>query len=97
MMNVVMETNKKATIAELAFQVSHDIRSPLAALDMAIQTLPELPEESRILIRSSLGRIKDITNNLLQKNPKIFHIHLSNKASSHQQSRKNCSTSFKSY
>jgi signal transduction histidine kinase len=74
MMNVVMETNKKATIAEVAFQVSHDIRSPLAALDMAVKALPELPEESRILIRSSLGRIKDITNNLIQKNPKNLPI-----------------------
>jgi signal transduction histidine kinase len=69
MIDMVIETNTKATMAEVAFQVSHDIRSPLAALDMAVQALPQLPEENRLLIRSSLSRIKDITNNLLQKNP----------------------------
>jgi signal transduction histidine kinase len=66
-MNLVVEANKNASIAEIASQVSHDIRSPLAALEVAIKSII-LPEEQRILIRSALGRIKDIANNLLQKN-----------------------------
>jgi signal transduction histidine kinase len=67
---LVIEANKKATMAELACQVSHDIYSPLAALEMIVKTLPEIPEQSRILIRSSIGRIRDIANNLIQNHPK---------------------------
>lgn len=70
MMNIVIETNKNITMQEVASQVSHDIRSPLAALEIIVKSLSELPEEKRILIRSSIGRIKDIANNLLQINRK---------------------------
>jgi signal transduction histidine kinase len=52
----------------IASQVSHDIRSPLAALDMVVKSLSDLPEDKRLLIRSSIGRIRDIANDLLDKN-----------------------------
>jgi len=55
-------------LSELAQQVSHDIRSPLAALDMAVKEANELPEDLRLIIRSSVSRIRDIANNLLSKN-----------------------------
>lgn len=58
----------QAAIGEIASQVSHDIRSPLAALDMAISDLPALTDERRTLVRNAVGRIKDIANNLLSKN-----------------------------
>lgn len=48
-------------------QVSHDIRSPLSALNMIVGTLANLPEDKRILIRASVSRITDIANQLLQK------------------------------
>jgi signal transduction histidine kinase len=51
----------------LAKQVSHDIRSPLSALNMVLGTLGEIQEEKRILIRDSVRRINDIANNLLEK------------------------------
>jgi len=53
---------------QMAAQVSHDIRSPLAALDMAVKEANELPEDLRLIIRSSVSRIRDIANNLLSKN-----------------------------
>lgn len=52
----------------LAAQVAHDIRSPLAALDMITSDLTSLPEEKRIIIKSSVLRIKDIANGLIAKN-----------------------------
>jgi len=55
-------------INEIVMQVSHDIRSPLAALDMAIKEASDLPEDLRLIIRSSVSRIRDIANNLLSKN-----------------------------
>ncbi len=49
----------------LTSQVAHDIRSPLAALDMAMLEIEKIPEELRLLIRSAVERIHDIANNLL--------------------------------
>ncbi len=56
--------------SELAAQVSHDIRSPLSALNMILGQLDTLPEQSRILVRSSVNRISDIANSLLNHNKK---------------------------
>ncbi|MBF0362753.1 MAG: HAMP domain-containing histidine kinase [Oligoflexia bacterium] len=65
-LNVIAETKVK-----LASQVSHDIRSPLAALTMAVKrVLPMLAEDDRIIIRTQIQRIQDIANNLLAKNRK---------------------------
>lgn len=49
---------------KIASQVAHDIRSPLAALSVVASELSELPEETRILIRSAVQRIDDIANDL---------------------------------
>ncbi len=57
-----------AAIGEAARQVAHDIRSPLAALDSVLKDLSQLPEDKRVLIRSAVGRIRDIANNLIEKN-----------------------------
>jgi signal transduction histidine kinase len=68
----VIESGQKAReqskLGALAAQVAHDIRSPLAALNLVERDLSVLPEESRILIRSAVGRIRDIANHLLAKN-----------------------------
>ncbi len=57
----------QASIGQIASQVAHDIRSPLAALDMVSNHLSQLPEEKRIIVRSALSRIRDIANGLLEK------------------------------
>ncbi len=59
---------KTQELTHLAEQVSHDIRSPLAALGVVEQDLEGLSEEKRILIRSAIRRIRDIANNLLESN-----------------------------
>lgn len=54
---------------EISRQVAHDIRSPLAALDVAIAQ-PEvgrLPDAVRDLVRLAAQRIRDIANDLVQK------------------------------
>jgi signal transduction histidine kinase len=65
------ESNEKqkelSAIGELASQVAHDIRSPLAALDSVTRDLSHLPEDKRIIIRSATGRIRDIANHLIEK------------------------------
>lgn len=54
-------------LQETASQVAHDIRSPLAALDSLAETLSQLPEDKRLLVRGAVARIKDIANNLAEK------------------------------
>lgn len=63
-----IEMQNKLLLVNLANQVSHDIRSPLAALEMISTTLEGVSEDKRIVIRNSVNRIKDIANDLLQKN-----------------------------
>ncbi len=54
----------------IAEQVAHDIRSPLAALEVVIKRLPEVEESKRILLREAVNHIRDITNNL-EKNTAV--------------------------
>ena len=51
----------------LASQIAHDIRSPLAALNMVTSTSKEFPEDVRLIMRSAVQRINDIANGLLKK------------------------------
>lgn len=62
-----LESELKITrsLSDLAAQVAHDIRSPLAALEVFSSNLSELPEDRRIMLRSALTRIRDIANNLI--------------------------------
>ncbi|MGK5083394.1 HAMP domain-containing sensor histidine kinase [Bdellovibrionota bacterium FG-1] len=62
------ETKGKVALGLLATQVAHDIRSPLASLEMATKDSSGLPEDTRIIIRSAVGRIKDIAHTLLIQN-----------------------------
>ena len=55
----------KAT-SDLAAQVAHDIRSPLAALGAAAKDLA-LPEEQRRLMEGAVGRMQGIADDLLRR------------------------------
>ena len=60
------EQKIKVRLGELASQVSHDIRSPLSALMMVLDTTKEISEEKRLLVRHATQRINDIANQLLK-------------------------------
>ncbi|MEW6055801.1 MAG: HAMP domain-containing sensor histidine kinase [Bdellovibrionota bacterium] len=64
----------QAIVGIFATQVAHDIRSPLAALDTVMGQLDQLPEETRLIVRSAISRITDIANNLLIKNRQAIGI-----------------------
>ena len=57
----------EARLGEMASQVAHDVRSPLAALTSCTHDLSELSEDKRVLIRSAILRIEDIANDLADK------------------------------
>ena len=61
------EVKRAEMLAGLASQVAHDIRSPLAALEIAAGDVSQLPEKKRLLIRSAVARIRDIANSLLDR------------------------------
>lgn len=50
-----------------AKQVAHDIRSPLACLNLLLSAATSLPEKQRVLMRASIQRITDIANVLQKK------------------------------
>jgi len=50
---------------EISAQVSHDIRSPLTALNVAVSDIGGVAEPHRILIKNAVARINDIANTLL--------------------------------
>lgn len=62
------QAEKEAAVGRMAAQVAHDIRSPLVALDAALRHAAAMPEEQRVMLRHAVNRIRDIANNLLEKN-----------------------------
>ncbi len=59
---------RKEHAYQLAKQVAHDIRSPLAALEMMTKHLEALPDHKKKVIQNATKQIGDIANNLLQQN-----------------------------
>jgi signal transduction histidine kinase len=62
------DLEKEKLMSEVTAQLVHDIRSPLAALDMMASYMPELDDSKRILVRNATARIHNIANNLLDRN-----------------------------
>jgi signal transduction histidine kinase len=62
------DLEKEKLVSEITAQLAHDIRSPLAALDMMASNMPELDDSKRILVRNAAARIHNIANNLLDRN-----------------------------
>ena len=56
------------TRAEMANQVAHDIRSPLATLRVVTARSEQLPAEERGLVESAVERIHEIAKQLLRSN-----------------------------
>ena len=60
-----IETQYAHELINMAKQVSHDIRSPLTALQVVTNDCTDLDEIERITIRTQILRIQDIANSLL--------------------------------
>lgn len=62
------QAERNEALAKFAQQVAHDIRSPLAALEVATgDGAFQVPQDKRALIGDAVGRIRDIANSLLDK------------------------------
>jgi hypothetical protein len=58
--------NKELQLQQLAAQVSYDVRSPLAGLQMLLPSLEDQPEPVRIMFRNTVNQINDIANDLVR-------------------------------
>jgi signal transduction histidine kinase len=65
-----IEKVRLTALHDLAAQVSHDIRSPLAALKAIVGGI-QVSDERRRLMQGAVSRINDIANSLLQKSKPI--------------------------
>lgn len=65
--NLKVEAAVQQSLTELAAQVSHDIRSPLSALNVIVKCLPEISKEKRQMIEQVSSRIAMIASDLLSK------------------------------
>ena len=61
------ELERATLTSEIARQLVHDIRSPIAALQVAVLHATGVDEQTRIQVRSAIERIKDISNGLLAR------------------------------
>ncbi|MET3105232.1 signal transduction histidine kinase [Oxalobacteraceae bacterium GrIS 2.11] len=58
---------KHNDLRKFAYQIAHDIQSPLAALNVIIEASEELSEDTRTILRSIASRINGIANSLLDE------------------------------
>ncbi len=62
------ENRRLALLNQLATQVAHDIRSPLATIDMITNNRTRIDNENFELLKSAAKRIHGIANDLLERN-----------------------------
>lgn len=62
-----VETEKQAALGSVALQVAHDIRSPLAVMNIVLEQLGDLPPKQKRLLSNASERINAIANDMLQR------------------------------
>lgn len=69
---IKMKIKHAEGVKRIARQVSHDIRSPLAAISISVNDMTDLSDPSKLILKTAIQRIHDIANNLLNTtNPAI--------------------------
>lgn len=63
----LIEAEKLKSVAVVATQVAHDIRSPLSAVRMVTQTMNEVNDQHKSLLFSACQRIESIAEDLLNR------------------------------
>lgn len=61
----LVESEKREALTALASKVAHDIRSPLSAMNLFVNSLDDISEDKRQLITKASRRINEIANDLL--------------------------------
>ena len=61
---IVAENRNRILLGEVAARVAHDIRSPLNTLNAVLETLNNIPPESRRLLTTAIQRIREISSGI---------------------------------
>jgi len=61
------EIEKKSALLELAARVAHDIRSPLAVMEVVLAMPKVKAEEDSLILCQAIQSVRDLTNNLLSR------------------------------
>jgi signal transduction histidine kinase len=56
---------KEKELKSVTAQVAHDIRSPLAALEVFSNTVDQVPDSEKAMLKEAVSRIKDISHDLM--------------------------------
>jgi signal transduction histidine kinase len=72
----VRESETQAAIGRAAAQIAHDLRSPLAALQVASRELGDLPSETQALIRGAIAKVRSIADQLGKQDPIVGGSHI---------------------
>lgn len=67
-----LEAQESRIISDIARQVSHDIRSPISAMNLVVGSLKDLPAAKIQLLKDSVQRVNDIANDLLSRSKNVF-------------------------
>lgn len=65
------QDEERSNFSSMAAQVAHDLKSPLAALQMIVPDLKTASEEHRMIVIGAMNRIKDICNQILISNNRV--------------------------
>ncbi len=66
-----VEAARSNALGQFAAQVAHDLRSPIMALNVALDDISMLPEAKRALAVNSVARVRDIAKSLMEKERKL--------------------------
>lgn len=75
------DNEKLARIGEIASQVAHDIRSPIATINIIATQMQNIPSEELIMIQDALRQINGIANSLLSQYKKNHEMPMSEEQS----------------
>jgi signal transduction histidine kinase len=63
-----MEFEKKSALLDLSAQVAHDLKTPLAVIEMMFElTKKYMPEDEVSIQKAAVEKVKQIINKLLEK------------------------------
>lgn len=62
-----LDMEKAKALEKLTKQVAHDLGSPLISLNTCLSKLSQIPENTRLIIREAIIRIRDIANDLFER------------------------------
>jgi len=69
-----LAAEREKALSRVATQLAHDIRSPVSALEIALEDVDSIDNQRKALVLSATNRIKEIVNAMLSQYKKTEHL-----------------------